>query len=66
MSWPNGIDSVRQRDGAVTTKVDDRLGLACETVNVPRWMIVRIRDESDSAKPKRNHVLKYNPSGLGY
>ena len=42
---PDGVVPFRQGNGSIQTKIDNRLRLAGETVNMTRRMIVRISDK---------------------
>ncbi len=48
---PDGIITIRQRNGSVHAQVHDRLGLAHKTMNMAWRMIVRIGNESNTVNP---------------
>lgn len=50
---------------SVGAEVHDHFGSSCKTVDVPRFMVLRIGNEPHFAETKRRHNLDYNPSGLG-
>ena len=52
---PDGVVPSCQGNAAVKPKIDNYLCFAREAVNMTRRMIVRISNESDTAKPQRNH-----------
>lgn len=53
--WPDRVIPVRQSNAPIHLQIDDYLRLTRKAVNMTRRMIVRIGNESNPAKPKRNH-----------
>jgi hypothetical protein len=64
--WPNAIRPIGECDISIDAEVNDNFGLSRKTMNMARLMVLRICDEPDIAETKRRHMLKYNPSDLGY
>ena len=49
--WPDRVVAVRQSNAPIHPQINDDLRLAREAVNMTRWMIVRIGNESNTANP---------------
>ncbi len=48
--WPDRVVAVRQPNRPIRPQIDDDLHFTREPVNMTRWMIVRIDNESNTAK----------------
>jgi hypothetical protein len=62
----NAVGPIGECDISIDSEVNDNFSLSRETMNVTRYMVLRISDEPDIAETKRCHALHYNPSDLGY
>jgi hypothetical protein len=62
----NAVGPIGECDISIEAEVNDNFSLSRETMNVTRYMVLRISDEPDIAETKRCHALHYNPSDLGY
>ncbi len=62
----NAVGPIGESDIPIDADINDNFGLSRKTMNMTRFMVLRINFEQDISEAKRRHASKYNLSVLGY
>src|SRR5260370_11923192 len=62
----NAVGPIGESDIPIDADINDNFGLSRKTMNLTRFMVLRINFEQNISEAKQHHASKYKPSVLGY
>lgn len=66
VGWTKAVWSVGENDVPVAAKINDDFDFTGKSVDMARFMVLRVGNEQDVIEPQRCHAFQYNLSSLGY
>src|SRR5258708_239187 len=62
----NAVGPIGESDIPIAADINDNFGLSRKTMNMTRFIVLRINFEQDISEAKRRHASKANLNVLGY